>query len=348
MRREILSRTLLLSSLFVAGGFLTACGGGGGGTGGGEQGKITNELQAKAALGNSLSAIRSSAGLTEDTQTGVGAASVGNKGGWLRDALKLYKSAAPQTGTLASQQQYTCDNGGTATIDYSYDSNTRTASATITFDNCGNTCSLNKYVIFNGTMRFSGKDINQNYILESGSISVDSGFSYTDQCENEGVYFEGNFSISVKGYIPNTGDIEDGNNNYKADLTLDGGPVKVTDGSKWERGSFDNLTFYINEYYPASADYEWKVNGGFRYQDSYCVTDPVYLSFNTTNIFKGYNTVECEYTGRLSVNNDLIVAESYDPDSKPSETENYLKILFNGNVVFDNLCTNFNPPDTCS
>jgi len=77
------------------------------------------------------------------------------------------------------------------------------------------------------------------------------------------------------------------------------------------------------------------------------VTDPVSVSLNTTSIFKRYNTVECEYTGRLSLNNDLVVAEFYDPDSNPSGTENYLRVLFQGNTVFDDICTNFNPPDSC-
>jgi len=339
---------LIAIAALPAGLYLGACGGGGGGS---SQGNISNGLQAQNVLGNSLVFVKVSSGITEGSGglLGQGGSTqfVPGKGGWLRSALRFYRNSVPRTGALGPQQTYQvqCEGGGNANI--AVTPGNSTISATINFDNCHIRCDSSNYEVLNGTLSLSGTDTNGNNILEEGSISAGSGFSYVNQCENVSVYFEGSFTISVQGYVDPAGDIADVNNNYKASMTMDGGPVKVTEGSRWTRGSFSNLTFYVNEHDPTDADYEWEINGSFTYQDNYCVTDPVSVSLNTTSIFKRYNTVECEYTGRLSLNNDLVVAEFYDPDSNPSGTENYLRVLFQGNTVFDDICTNFNPPDSC-
>ncbi len=235
------------------------------------------------------------------------------------------------------QQFQLCPGGGQVSV--TPNGNT----VTMTFNNCRLPCDPNQpflYVILNGTITITATDSDSNNQPEEVSITYAKDFSANDQCKGVTISFLGDYTISATGQVNQQGDICNPQNTQqcKGTATINGGPVEINYGNAWSRLSYNNLTFYFNNYDPANAAYEWSLNGGFTYQDNQVVTNPVSVNLVTTINFKGYDTTQCPYTGRLSINNDLIVLEAYDPDNDPN-TENWVRVTHQGNVIFDNECT---------
>jgi len=337
-KKLFLMHTVIMSSIVL----ISSCGGGGSTTEPTEE--ITTVSEAEVISKNSVEFIKKASGFS-DIYSDIQSTSTSSESGWLRNILNLYKE---QVSSNITKQEETrlCEGGGRVTIDIKQDPEKNRTIMNASFSDCIYLCDMNRYLIINGNISISGTDENRNDIIEKGSIVVKSGFSYEDQCENENIIFEKDFSLILRGYIGNYGDIEDGNENYKATITMNGGPIKIETDSKYEEGMFNNLSFYFNEYDPDNADYEWSAEGSFSYMDNFCIKNKININLRTNAFFKGYNNVECEYTGELSINNDLIVGKAYDPDGNPF-TENYLKIMFNGDIIFDNICTELTIPTSC-
>ncbi|GAB6065015.1 hypothetical protein JCM9492_01070 [Aquifex pyrophilus] len=309
-----------------------SCGGGGGGssTGGttGGSTQITSPEEAQAVTAVGLRLIKSGIGLGQMSNNLLNSQSV-KKRGWLMYIMSMY----PHLKGLKAQgtQTENCPGGGTVTL--TTDESDSTVSISVNFDNCVTEDSST----INGSVSMSGTDADGNGMPEYLSISIKGGFSVYATDGN--LYVQKDLNMSIRG---NNGDIYDNNENTDATMTIDGGPAEMEAEGKKFVVSYDKLSVYIKT---QGEWYELAVNGGIAYKDNFCVTDGVSLSIKTVEHFEGY-AYYCEYKGKMSINNDAIVVEAYDNDNNPYFS-NYIKVTYNGEVIYNGLCEEFTLPETC-
>ncbi|WP_461832419.1 hypothetical protein [Aquifex sp.] len=319
---------LSLSGLILV---MLSCGGGGGssstaGTTSGNT-QIASQEEARAVTAGSLRLISSGLGLRQASKSILNSQSV-KKRGWLMYIMSMYS----YSNALKAQETRTeCNGGGNATITTNESGNT--VSIRVDFDNCVTEDGSK----INGSVFMSGKDADGNGIPEEISMSIKGGFSVSNTDGN--LYVQRDLTISITG---NNGDIYDNFGDVNATMTMDGGPAEMKAEGKKFIVSYDNLSVYIKT---QGEKYELAVNGGITYQDDYCVIEGVSLSIKTVENFEGYSDY-CDYKGKMSINNDTIVLEAYDNDNDPL-SNNYLKVTYNGQVIYDGLCEEFTPPETC-
>ncbi|RUM28785.1 MAG: hypothetical protein DSY42_07815 [Aquifex sp.] len=320
---------LLFSSLIL----IAGCGGGDDDTNttAQSQGTITTPEEAKAVVAGFFGALDFGDNVGNSAGNLVTQANRVHGFGFHKRLLNIYGKYVPKgnsLGALQTVQEYTCDESGTYTVE-----EIGNLSYKITFINC-----VSLGTTMNGVLVISAVDENNNNIPEEITFTLKQGFSA--ESVDEAFEAKGDFTLSMKGL--NNGDLFDNNQNIRGTLTYQEGPIYFEDRqeNKWVEIGFSNFSVALDEVNGTAS-----FSGGITYKDNFCKTSQVSLSFNTIQEFK-LSSAECPYAGKLSINNGLITLESHDPDNDPM-TENYMRIYFNNTEIFNDVCTNFTPPQSC-
>jgi len=240
---------------------------------------------------------------------------------------------------------YECNLGGTMTRTGTF------MSGEIQFDNCVEGTDDDGDGIYeeikfrNGSFSYSIEDSNENFIPER--IYIAGNGTYKDDENADGTWdyeiTHNNFESVEEGI--NGGDIwevsETGGEIRRSNTTWNGTLVYTEGNYSAEMELSDFVIFDFSD--DETGENESALNGTLSISDTGCISEPATLVFRTTENFRRSSyEKECDESGRLEINGGQIVMESY-----VSDPENGLRVIVDGEIVFDGPCTEFDLPDMC-